>query len=137
MVGLGHEKATLENMKGSVEILFPKESVEGAHTVLRGSVRAQEEFSKGKPKGLPKENPEEDKRKIGHYEIETGGQEDRRTNGTSGTIQWLTHIPIAVSVLHPCCYAVTIHIKSTTTTSLCIYFILYETSLKSKVLSKT
>ena len=108
MVGLGHVKATLENMKGSVDILFPKESVEGAHTVLRGSVRAQEGFSKGKPKGLPKENPEEDKRKIVHYEIETGGQEDRRINGTSGTIQWLTHIPIAISCsatpLLLCCY---------------------------------
>ena len=107
------------------------------HTVLRGSVRAQERNSKGKHKVLLKENPEEDNRKIGHYDIKTGGQEDRRTNGTSGTIHWLTHIPIAVSVLHPYCYAATIHIKSTTTTSQCIYFILYEISLKSKVLSIT
>ena len=66
-------KATVEHSRGSVEKLFPKESVEGAHTVLRGSVRAPEGFSEGKPKaakprgrsprgfaaeGLPKENPE-------------------------------------------------------------------------------
>ena len=52
---------------------LPKESVEGADTVLRGSVRALKGFSEGKPKaakpsgrspqgfaaeGLPKENPE-------------------------------------------------------------------------------
>ena len=50
-----------------------KESVEGANTVLRGTVRAPERFSKGKPmavkprghspqgfaaKSLPEENPE-------------------------------------------------------------------------------
>ena len=43
-------KASVENPRGSVEKLSPKESVEGADTVLRGSVRA--------PEGLPKENPE-------------------------------------------------------------------------------
>ena len=32
-----------------MEQLSPKESVEGADTVLRGSVRAPEGFSKGKP----------------------------------------------------------------------------------------
>ena len=32
-----------------MEKLSPKESVEGAHTVLRGSVRAPEGFSEGKP----------------------------------------------------------------------------------------
>ena len=66
-------KATVENPKGSVEKLSPKESVEGTNTVLRGSVRALKGFSKGKPeasklrgrspraveaKGLPEENPE-------------------------------------------------------------------------------
>ena len=66
-------KATVENPRGSVEKLSPKESVEGADTVLRGSVRAPEGFSKGKPKaakprgrspqgfaaeGLPEENPD-------------------------------------------------------------------------------
>ena len=55
-----------------MEKLSPKESVEGAHTVLRGSVRAPKRFSEGKPKvaklrgrcpqgfaaeGLPEENP--------------------------------------------------------------------------------
>jgi hypothetical protein len=64
-------KATLENPRGSVEKLSPKESVEGADTVLRGSLRAPKGFSEGKPeaakprgrsprgfvaKGLPKEN---------------------------------------------------------------------------------
>ena len=43
-------KATVENPRGRVEKLSPKESVEGAYTVLRGSVRA--------PEGLPEENPE-------------------------------------------------------------------------------
>ena len=38
-------KATVENPRGSVEKLSSKESVEGADTVLRGSVRAPEEFS--------------------------------------------------------------------------------------------
>ena len=42
-------KASVENPRGSVEKLSPKESVEGSDTVLRGSVRAPEEFSKGKP----------------------------------------------------------------------------------------
>ena len=65
-------KATFENPRGSVEKLSPKESVEGADTVLRGSVRAPEGFSEGKPEaakprgrsprgfaaeGLPEENP--------------------------------------------------------------------------------
>ena len=55
-----------------MEKLAPKESVEGADTVLRDSVRAPEGFSEGKPKatkprgcspqgvsaeGLPKETP--------------------------------------------------------------------------------
>ena len=35
-------KATVENPRGSVEKLSPKESVEGADTVLRGSVRTPE-----------------------------------------------------------------------------------------------
>ena len=66
-------KATVENPRGSAEKLSPKESVKGADTVLGGSVRAPEEFSKGKPEaakprgrsprgfaaeGLPEENPE-------------------------------------------------------------------------------
>ena len=42
-------KATVENPRGSVEKLSPKESVEGADTVLRGSVRAPKGFSEGKP----------------------------------------------------------------------------------------
>ena len=42
-------KATVENPRGSVEKLSPEESVEGADTVLRGSVRAPEGFSEGKP----------------------------------------------------------------------------------------
>ena len=41
---------TVENPRGSVEKLSPKESVKGANTVLRGSVRAPEGFSEGKPK---------------------------------------------------------------------------------------
>ena len=65
-------KATVEYPRGSVEKLSPKESVEGANTVLRVSVGAPKGFSEGKPKaakqrgcsprgfsakGLPKENP--------------------------------------------------------------------------------
>ena len=42
-------KATVENPRGSVEKLSPKESVKDADTVLRGSVRAPEGFSEGKP----------------------------------------------------------------------------------------
>ena len=38
-------KPTLENLRGSVEKLSPKECVEGAHTVLKVSVRAPEGFS--------------------------------------------------------------------------------------------
>ena len=64
-------KATVENPRSSVEKLPPKESFEGAKTVLLGSVRDPKEFSEGKPKaakprgrspqefaakGLPKEN---------------------------------------------------------------------------------
>ena len=45
-------KATVNNPRGSVEKLSPKESVEGADTVLRGNVRAPEGFSEGKPKAL-------------------------------------------------------------------------------------
>ena len=56
-----------------MEKLSPKESVKGADTVLRGSVRASEGFSEGKPEaakprgrnpqgfaadGLPEEKPE-------------------------------------------------------------------------------
>ena len=44
----GIVKTTVENLRDSVEKLSPKESVEGAHTVLRGSVRPPEGFSKGK-----------------------------------------------------------------------------------------
>ena len=40
-------KATVENPRGSVGKLSPKESVEGADTVLRGSVRAPEENPEG------------------------------------------------------------------------------------------
>ena len=42
-------KATVENPRGSVEKLSPKESVEDADTVLRGSVRAHKGFSEGLP----------------------------------------------------------------------------------------
>ena len=45
----GSSKATVENPRGSVEKLSPKDSVEGANTVLRGSVRAPKGFSEGKP----------------------------------------------------------------------------------------
>ena len=72
-LGTNSVKATVENPRGSVEKLSPKESVEGADTVLRGSVTAPEGFSEGKPEaekprgrspqgfaaeGLPEENPE-------------------------------------------------------------------------------
>ena len=40
-------KTTVENLRGSVEKLSPKENVKGTHTVLRGSVRAPEENTKG------------------------------------------------------------------------------------------
>ena len=43
-------KATFENPRGSVEKLSPKDSVECAYTVLRGSVKAPKGFSEGKPK---------------------------------------------------------------------------------------
>ena len=42
-------KATVENSRGSVKKLSPKERVEGGNTKLRGSVRAPKRFSKGKP----------------------------------------------------------------------------------------
>ena len=42
-------KATVKNVRGSVEKLSPKESVKGANTVLRGSVRAPSRFFTGKP----------------------------------------------------------------------------------------
>ena len=45
-------KATVDNPRGSVEKLSPKESVEGANTVLRGSVRALKGFSEGKPEAV-------------------------------------------------------------------------------------
>ena len=35
-------KATVENPRGSVEKMSPKENVKGSNTVLRGSVRAPE-----------------------------------------------------------------------------------------------
>ena len=47
-------KATVENLRGSVVKLSPKESVEGGDTALRGSVRVLEGFSEG----LPMENLE-------------------------------------------------------------------------------
>ena len=42
-------KANVENPRGSVEKLSPTESVEGADTVLRGSVRVPKIFSEGNP----------------------------------------------------------------------------------------
>ena len=45
-------KATDQNLRGSVEKLSPKESVKGADTVLRGSLRDPEGFSEEKPKVL-------------------------------------------------------------------------------------
>ena len=42
-------RATVENLMGSVEKLSPQGSVKGANTVLRGSVRAPEGLSEGKP----------------------------------------------------------------------------------------
>ena len=65
-------KATVENLRGRVKKLPPKESIKGADTVLRGIVRAPEGLSKGQPeaakprgqspqgfsaKGLPEESP--------------------------------------------------------------------------------
>ena len=49
-VETGIVKATVENPRGSKEKLSRKESVKGANTVLRGSVRAPEGFSEGKVK---------------------------------------------------------------------------------------
>ena len=66
-------KATVENLRDSVEKLSHKESGEGGDTALRGCVRAPERYYEGKPKakkprgrspqgfaakGLPEENPE-------------------------------------------------------------------------------
>ena len=48
-------KATVENPRGSVEKLSPKESVEGADTVLRGSVRAPEGLPEVCPRVCPKD----------------------------------------------------------------------------------
>ena len=42
-------RANIENPRGNLEKLSPNESVKGAHTVLRGSVRASEGFSESKP----------------------------------------------------------------------------------------
>ena len=50
-------KATVENTRGCVEILSPKESVKGTHTVLRGSVRAPKGFSDGKPEAAKPREP--------------------------------------------------------------------------------
>ena len=73
MIFSGHQQSESDCWQmpgGSVEKLSPKESVEGAAIVLRGSVRAPNWFSKGKheaakprggqgfaAKGLPEENP--------------------------------------------------------------------------------
>ena len=46
----GPLKATVENPTGTVKKLSYKDSIEGAHTVLRGSVRAPKGFFKGLPK---------------------------------------------------------------------------------------
>ena len=43
-------KAIVQNPRASVEKLSPKESVKGADTVLRGSVRAPKGLSEGRPK---------------------------------------------------------------------------------------
>ena len=43
-------KVTVEKSRGSMEKPSPKESVKGADTVLRGSLRALEKFSVGKLK---------------------------------------------------------------------------------------
>ena len=45
-------KATVENPRGSEEKLSPKDSVEGGDNALRGSVRAPEGFSEGKPEAV-------------------------------------------------------------------------------------
>ena len=42
-------KATVENPRGSVEKLSPKESFKGAHPGPKGSVRAPKGFFLGKP----------------------------------------------------------------------------------------
>ena len=42
-------KANVENPRDCMEILSPEESVEGAHTVLRGTVRTPQGFFEGKP----------------------------------------------------------------------------------------
>ena len=52
-------KATVENLRGSLEKLSQCAvwSVKGSHTVLRGSVRAPEEFSEGRPKAAKPRGP--------------------------------------------------------------------------------
>ena len=51
-------KATVENPRGSVEKLSPKESVEGAYTVLLKGL--PKEFVEGKPKAAkPRKMPRE------------------------------------------------------------------------------
>ena len=53
-------KASVENPRGNVEKLSPKESVQGANTLLRGSARAPEGFSEGKPEAaIPRAQPPE------------------------------------------------------------------------------
>ena len=49
--------ATVENPRGIVKKLSLKESVEGAPIVLRGSVRAPEGFSEGKPEAVKPRDP--------------------------------------------------------------------------------
>ena len=46
-VGKAPSKATVQNLRDSVEKLSPQESVEGANTLLMGSVRAPEENPEG------------------------------------------------------------------------------------------
>ena len=48
-------KASVKNMRGSVEKISPKESFEGAHSVLRGSLRAPKRFFKGQIRGCKTE----------------------------------------------------------------------------------
>ena len=91
-------KVKVENLKGSVENLTPEESIEGANTVLRGSVKASE----GKPKatkprgkslqgfaakGLLKENPE------GAFTL------PRSTVYVQEALSWGTVIPDSVNPL--------------------------------------
>ena len=63
-------KGTIENPRGSVKKLSPKESVEGGNTALRGSVSA--------PKGFYEVNPEAEKPRKPHtaprYSVRVCGQ---------------------------------------------------------------